>query len=70
MGRSGIGKRCPPPTRVSLISGQSGVGGLLPTVSTHPWVGIPISHSSGGGQGASLPGDPPSGATLLKPPGL
>ena len=63
------GKRCPHPTRVSLFSGQSGVGGLLPTLSTHPWVGIPLSHSSGGGQGAALPGDPP-GATLLKPPGL
>ena len=63
------GKRCPHPTRVSLFSGQSGMGGLLSTLSTHPWVGIPLSHSSGGGQGAALPGDPP-GATLLKPPGL
>ena len=45
------------------------MGGLLSTLSTHPWVGIPLSHSSGGGQGAALPGDPP-GATLLKPPGL
>jgi hypothetical protein len=68
-GRSGIGKRCPHPSRVSLFSGQSGVGGLLPTLSTHPWVGIPLSHSSGGGQGAALPGDTPP-ATLLKPPGL
>ena len=64
-------KRGPPPTRVSLFSGQSGIGveGLLPTLSTHPWVGIPLFHSSGGGQGAALPGDPP-GATLLKSPGL
>jgi hypothetical protein len=43
------GKRCPCPTRVSLFSGQSGVGRLLSTLSTHPWVGIPLSHSSGGG---------------------
>jgi hypothetical protein len=65
------GKICPHPTRVSLFSGQSGMGGLLSTLSTHPWVGIPLSHSSGGGQGAALPGDPPPrGATLLKPPGL
>ena len=56
-GRSGIGKRCPQLARVSLFSGQSGVGGLLSTLSTHPWVGIPLSHSSGGGQGAALPGD-------------
>jgi hypothetical protein len=53
------GKICPHPTRVSLFSGQSGMGGLLSTLSTHPWVGIPLSHSSGGGQGAALPGDPP-----------
>ena len=58
----------PTPSRVSLFSGQSGMGGLLSTLSTHPWVGIPLSHSSGGGQGAALPGIP--GATLLKPPGL
>ena len=65
------GKRCPHPTRVSLFSGQSGMGGLLSTLSTHPWVGIPLSHSSGGGQGAALPGETPNpGATLLKPPGL
>ena len=51
------GKICPHPTRVSLFSGQSGMGGLLSTLSTHPWVGIPLSHSSGGGQGAALPGD-------------
>ena len=44
------------------------MGGLLSTLSTHPWVGIPLSHSSGGGQGAALPGIP--GATLLKPLGL
>ena len=50
-----------------LYSAQSGLGGLPPTLSTHPWVGIPLSHSSGGGQGAALPGDP--GATLLKPQG-
>jgi hypothetical protein len=69
--RSGIGKRYPRPTRVSLFSGQSGVGGLLSTISTHPCVGIPLSHSSGGGQGAALPGTPPSPrATLLKLPGL
>jgi hypothetical protein len=47
------------PARVSLFSGQSGVGGLLSTLSTHPWVGIPLSHSSGGGQGAALPENPP-----------
>jgi hypothetical protein len=71
VGRGGIGKRCPHPVRVFLFSGQSGVGGLLPTLSTHPWVGIPLSHSSGSGQGAALPGDPlPPQATLLKPPGL
>jgi hypothetical protein len=65
------GKRCPHPSRVSLFSGQSGVGGLLSTLSTHPSVGIPLSHSSGGGQGAALPGDnPPPQAALLKPPGL
>jgi hypothetical protein len=34
-------------------------------LSTYPWVGIPLSHSSGGGQGAALPGN--SRATLLKP---
>jgi hypothetical protein len=60
----------PNPARVSLFSGQSGVGRLLSTLSTHPWVGIPLSHSSGGGQGAALPGDTTPGATLLKPPGL
>jgi hypothetical protein len=66
----GEGKRGPRPTRVSLFSGQSGVGGMLPTLSTHPWVGIPLSHSSRGGQGAALPGDLPSpGATLLAPQG-
>ena len=69
LGRSRLRNKCPHPARVSLFSGQSGVGGLLSTLSTHPWVGIPLSHSSGGGQGAALPGDPP-GATLLKPPGL
>ena len=63
------GKRCPHPTRVSLFSGQSGVGGLLSTLFTHPWVGIPLSHSSGGGQGEGLPGDAHP-ATLLKPAGL
>ena len=46
------------PTRLSLFSGQLGMGRLLPTLSTHPWVGIPLSLSSGGGQGAGLPGDP------------
>jgi hypothetical protein len=61
-GREGKG---PHPARVSLCSGQSGVGGLLPTLSTHPWVDIPLSYSSKGGQGAALPRDP--GATLLKP---
>ena len=69
LGRSRLRNKCPHPARVSLFSGQSGMGGLLSTLSTHPWVGIPLSHSSGGGQGAALPGDPP-GATLLKPPGL
>jgi hypothetical protein len=64
LGEVGEGKRGPHPARVSLSSGQSGVGGLLPTLSTHPWVGIPLSHSSGGDQGAALPGDPR--ATLLK----
>jgi hypothetical protein len=66
------GKRCPHPTRGSLFSGQSGMGGLLPTlsISTYPWVGIPLSHSSGGDQGAALPRDTPPPATLLKPPGL
>jgi hypothetical protein len=53
------GQRCRHPARFSLFSGQSGVGGLLSTLSTHPWVGIPPSHSSGGGQGAALPGDHP-----------
>ena len=48
-GEMGKGKRGPRPARASLFSGQSGVGGLLPTLSTHPWVGIPLSHSSGGG---------------------
>ena len=43
-----------------LYSAQSGLGGLPPTLSTHPWVGIPLSHSSGGGQGATLPGEPQS----------
>jgi hypothetical protein len=50
-----------------LFSGQSSVGVLLPTLSTYPWVGIPLSHFSGGGQGAALPEDPR--ATLLKPRG-
>ena len=63
------GKICLHPARVSLFSGQSGVGGLLSTLFTHPWVGIPLSHSSGGGQGEALPADNPP-ATLLKPPGL
>ena len=69
-GEVGEEKRGPPPTRVSLFSGQSGIGveGLLPTLSTHPWVGIPLSQSSGGVQGTALSGDPR--ATLLKPPGL
>jgi hypothetical protein len=69
LGRSGIGKRCPRPDRVSLFSGQSGVGGLLPTLSTQPWVSIPLSHSSEDSQGAALLGDSP-GATSLKPPGV
>jgi hypothetical protein len=68
-GKVGEGKRGPCPTRVSLFSDQSGVGGLLPTLPTYPWVGIPLSHSSGGGQGAALPGDPPQ-ATLLKSQGF
>jgi hypothetical protein len=39
------------------------------TLFTQPWVGIkPLTHSSGGGQGAALPGNPR--ATLLKPLGL
>jgi hypothetical protein len=63
------GKICPHPARVSLFSGQSRVGRLLSILSTHPWVGIPLPHSSGGDQGVSLPGDTP-GATFLKPPGL
>ena len=69
LGVVGEGKRGPRPARVSLFSGQSGVRGLLPTLSIHPWVGISLFHSSGGGQGSALPGDLP-GATLLKPPGL
>ena len=69
LGRSRLRNKCPHPARVSLFSGQSGMGGLLSTLSTHPWVGIPLSHSSEGGQGAALPGKPPP-ATLLKPPGL
>ena len=32
------------------------------------WAFKPLTHSSGGGQGAALPGSPR--ATLLKPPGL
>jgi hypothetical protein len=52
-------KKMPTHPRVSLFSGQSGVGGLLSTLSTQPWVHIPLSHSSGGGQGAALPGDSP-----------
>jgi hypothetical protein len=51
------GKICPHPARVSVFSGQSGMGGLL---STHPWLGIPLSHSAEGGQGAALPVPPPS----------
>jgi hypothetical protein len=35
------------------------------TLSTQPCVGIPLCHSSWGGQGAALPGIPR--ATLLKP---
>jgi hypothetical protein len=31
------GKRCPHPARVSLFSGKSVVGGMLSTLSTHPW---------------------------------
>ena len=58
-GEVGEGKRGPHPTRVSLFSGQSGVEGLLPTLSTHPWVGIPVFHSLGAGQGAALPADRP-----------
>jgi hypothetical protein len=60
------GKRCPRPFRFSLFSGQSGMGGLLSTLSTHPWVGISLSHSSGGGQGSSLPGDTPSTSYFSK----
>jgi hypothetical protein len=67
--RRNEGKRCTCPSRVSLFSGQSGMGGLLSALSTHPWVVIPLSHSSGGGQEAALHGDP-QGTTLLKPPGL
>ena len=36
-------------------------------LSTHPWLDIPLSHSSGDGQGATLPADPRD--TLLKPQG-
>jgi hypothetical protein len=60
------GKRCPHPARVSLFSGQSGVGRLLSTLSTHPWVGISLSYSSGSGQGAALPGDPCPWSYLAK----
>jgi hypothetical protein len=44
-GEEGKEKYAQCPGRVSLFSGQSGVRGLLPTLSTHPWVGIPLSHS-------------------------
>jgi hypothetical protein len=57
----------PTPARVSLFPGQSSVGGLLSILSTHPWVGIPLSHSSGGGQRSAL-GTPR--ATLINPSGL
>jgi hypothetical protein len=53
------GKRCPHPTRVSLLSGQSCVRGLISTLSTHAWVGILLSPSSGGSQVVALPGEPP-----------
>jgi hypothetical protein len=43
------------------------MGGLLSTLSTHPWVGIPLSHSSGCGKGAAQPGDPQE-TTLLERP--
>jgi hypothetical protein len=56
-GKRGKGKSLTPP-EFHLFSGLSGMGGLLHTLSTHPWVGIPLSYSSGGGQGATLPGDP------------
>ena len=54
------GERCSHLTRVSLFSGQPGVERLLSTLYTHAWVGIPLSHSSWGGQGAALPAPPPS----------
>ena len=68
LGRSRLRNKCPHPARVSLFSGQSGMGGLLSTLSTHPWVGIPLSHSSGVKGQPCLETPPP--ATLLKPPGL
>jgi hypothetical protein len=68
LGKNGR-KNMPTPHQSFLFSGQSGVGGLLSTLSIHPWVGIPLPHFSEGGQGAALPEDP-LGVTLLKPPGL
>ena len=62
------GKIYPHPTKVSLFSGQSGVEGQLPTLSTHPGGHSSILLFRGWPRG-SLPGDP-SRATLLKPPGL
>jgi hypothetical protein len=57
-GSWGSGGKAHAPPDFHLSSGQSGMGGLLPTLSTHPWMGIPLSHFSVGGQGAALPGDP------------
>jgi hypothetical protein len=36
----GEGKKADISPEFQLYSGQSGVGDLLPTFSTHPWVGI------------------------------
>jgi hypothetical protein len=55
------------PPEFYLFSGLSGMG-ELPYTFHSAQGGHSLTHSSGVGKGAALPGNP--GATLLKPPGL
>ena len=67
LGKRGKGKTHTPPELCILWSVRHGRAAIyLPLIPG--WAFKPLTHSSGGGQGAALPGDPR--ATLLKPPGL
>jgi hypothetical protein len=71
LGKTGR-KKMPTFARVSLFSGQSGLGGLLSTLSTHPWVGWAFLYPTLQGvvKGQPCLPSPTLRATLLKPPWL